>query len=716
MDPSSIIDGLNPGQRDAVTAPDGNLLVLAGAGTGKTRVLTSRIAWLVANGAAHTGEVLAVTFTNKAAEEMRGRVERMLRQPASRMWIGTFHSIANRLLRMHAEEAGLRPGFQIIDKSEQATVARAILKAEKADSGAETVREMTGFISRQKEWGLTPSQLYPADPAVKRWLPYFEIYNRRLREENKVDFGDLMVLSGALLRERPEVRRKFVERFRHVLVDEFQDTSAFQYEWLKLFRGGDSRFFAVGDDDQSIYGFRSADPRIMARYREEFAVDQVVRLELNYRSQPGILRAANALIEGNTNRIGKTLRPTVEGAEPIRLRGFATDQDEARFVAASIPELEAEGIGPDEVGVIYRTNAQSRLLEQALIAQRVPHQIYGGRRFFDRKEVRDSIAYLRLAVNPSDRDALARIVNFPPRGIGARTVERLAAHPGGMWAGVQAAAPESPKVDAFRELVEKLAAAHSAGESPSEMVERANRASGLREHFSRKKEDLERIENLDELVSAARQFEQELGGRADLSDFVSHLSLDTGKSDSREARGVSLMTAHAAKGLEFGAVIVTGLEEGLFPHYMSLESEAELEEERRLMYVAITRARRLLCLTYARSRMEHGRIHSCRMSRFVEELPDEVVDEYSPGLRRPRAADAPRAAEPKRSVLPANVGRRSGTEYRRGDKVEHPVFGRGTVLAITAAGGMRMVDVRFDTHGKKKICPEVVEMRVVGGN
>ncbi len=714
VDTASITAELNPQQRDAVTAPDGNLLVLAGAGTGKTRVLTSRVAWLVANGMAHTGEVLAVTFTNKAAEEMRGRVRRMLGHDTSRMWIGTFHSIANRLLRMHATEAGIKPGFQIIDKSDQTTVARGILKDEGADSSAESVREMTGFISKSKEWGLLPSDIPPSDTRTRRWLPYFEIYNRLLREQNKVDFGDLMILSGRLLRTHPEIQRRYTDRFRHVLVDEFQDTSAFQYDWLKLFKGKDNRFFAVGDDDQSIYGFRSADPRIMSAYREEFEVGTIVRLELNYRSQPGILKAANALIDGNTNRIGKTLRPVVEEREPIHLRGFGADKDEAHFVAAAAAGLVSDGDDPGEIGVIYRTNAQSRLLEQAMLAQRVRHQIYGGRRFFDRKEVRDSVAYLRLAVNPQDHDALQRVVNFPPRGIGAVTVGSLAAHPGGMWAGIQAAAPGSNKVDAFRALVEGLAAAHSAGESPGDMVVRVNRESGLREHFSRKREDRERIENLDELVNAAREFEQEAGEEAGLADFVSHLSLDTGKSDAHVSRGVSLMTAHAAKGLEFGTVFVVGLEDGLFPHYMSLESPAELEEERRLLYVAITRAKRRLFLTYARTRMEHGNIRRCRMSRFVEELPDDVVEEYSPGTHpvgRPAGTEAPRK-ERGRAPL-QDVGRRSGTKYEKGDRVEHPMFGQGIVMTKAVFGGLPVLDIRFDRHGKKRICPDVVEMKVL---
>jgi len=709
--------GLNPEQKKAVTWDRGHLLVLAGAGTGKTRVLTSRLAWVVAQGQAHFGEVLAVTFTNKASEEMRSRVAALARRDVTGSWIGTFHSIAHRLLRIHGKEVGLRGGFQIIDKGDQTTIARRLLA--EAGGRKEEARDMVGFISRAKEMGLTPTQTDPSAPNARRWVQMYEAYDAYLREQNKVDFGDLMMRSRDLLMARPEIRAHYVERFRHVLVDEFQDTSPFQYEWLKLFRGEDNRYFAVGDDDQSVYGFRSADPEIMQHYRREFGVEEVVRLETNYRSQPHILDAANALIGRNTNRIGKTLRAS-EGAAPkakIALRGFGTDLDEAEFVAQAARELQHKGERLDAAAVIYRTNAQSQPLEKALTAVGVPYRIYGGQRFFDRKEVKDAIAYLRLAIDPGDREALLRVINFPPRGIGDTTLRQLQADPLGIPAAIERLGEENRRVGEFRGLLREIESAHRREAGPSELLKFIYGASGLRKHYEEKKADLERVENLDQLVSAASLFEQESGeDGADLADFVSYASLDSGKADNRGDGGINLMTAHAAKGLEFDAVHIVGVEEALFPHQLAWEPR-DVEEERRLMYVAITRARRLLHLTYARSRMEFGQHRRSKISRFVGELPAAVIEEYAPAStegrgqfrRRPGAAQWQAKAQRKADASP-KFPPMEGGGHKPGDYVSHPSFGKGVVIAVHPGASAPVVEVSFKNHGKRKIDTSIVPL------
>ncbi len=717
MDTCLITEALNPEQRKAVELESGNLLVLAGAGTGKTRVLTSRVAWLVSQGLAHAGEILAVTFTNKASQEMLVRIADLLnRDDVSGMWMGTFHSVAYRLLRYHGREIGIGSGFQVIDKSDQTSIIRRLLKEDKSDYSSESVRDLSGFISRSKEWGLHPGDIQ-SDHRNRKWLPYYEMYNEYIREQNKLDFGDLMILSRDLLIRHPGVRRQYAERFRHVLVDEFQDTSRFQYDWLKLFKSDGNRFFAVGDDDQSIYGFRSADPYIMQEYRKEFGVTEIVRLETNYRSQPNVLKVANALISRNSGRIGKTLKAHAGTPEPLRLRGFGHAEDEARFVANSVQSLGEEGVANDSVAVIYRTNAQRRLIEQMLVNLGIPYRVYGGQRFFDRKEIKDAMCYLRLAVNPHDRDALTRVINFPPRGIGARTMERLAENPNGIHAAIQMMAQENPKVDGFRMLLEDLVRAHEGNARPSEMVLKVNGVSGLHKHYSQKGEDLERGENLDELVNAAKQFENQTAGKdASLADFISYASLDTGNPDAQEQSAVNLMTAHAAKGLEFEVVFLVGLQEGLFPHYLS-KGPHQIEEERRLMYVAITRAKRLLFLTYARSRMERGQRHESRQSRFLDELPPDVIEEYSAipgggGERQVRRQRKNPAFWSTRTRNPGNGRTAPEGIHSVGTQVEHSKFGKGVVLAVRKTESREVVEIYFKSCGRKKIDSSVVKMKI----
>ena len=697
----------------------GNLLVLAGAGTGKTRVLTSRFSWLVGQDMASSGEILAVTFTNKAAEEMKVRVAALLGREVYGAWIGTFHSVANRLLRRHAGEAGLRSGFQIIDKADQTAVARRVLEQDRGEKPAkEDVRELSGFIAGCKEQGHAPAAVAPSDYKSRKWLPYYELYEKLLQEENKVDFGGLMMRSYELLAGQEGIRRQYAERFRHVLVDEFQDTSRFQYSWLKLFRGGGNRFFVVGDDDQSVYGFRAADPGIMQTFRGEFEVPEVARLEVNYRSQPHILTAANSLIACNANRIGKMLRPHAGAPKPLRLRAFCSGEEEADSVVAALEENADAGDGLDTAAIIYRTNAQSRLFEQRLASRCVPYRIYGGQRFFDRKEVKDALAYLRLAADPQDREALRRVVNFPPRKIGAVTERRLFDHPGGPWAGVEQMSESSRNVAQFRRTIEALARAFADGASPSALTELVNSEAGLYEHYRRSRDDLERLENLQELVSAAKQFEREHREEETVADFISYASLDTGKASLREGGGVNLMTAHAAKGLEFGIVFIVGVEDAFFPHKMSADDPEKVEEERRLMYVAITRAKRVLQLSYAHSRMEYGRPERRRPSRFLDEIPDEVLDRPRP---RPDAAGSLQSrSSAARSRWGGNAsayafakpqGASEGAGYRRGDMVRHPKFGSGVVMSVQSGANGPLVEVYFKSSGRKKIDTSIVPLR-----
>ncbi|HEU4646896.1 MAG TPA: UvrD-helicase domain-containing protein, partial [Burkholderiales bacterium] len=607
------LEHLNPEQLAAVSLPEGHALILAGAGSGKTRVLTTRIAWLLQSGAVSPAGVLAVTFTNKAAREMLTRLSAMIAVNPRGMWIGTFHGLCNRMLRAHHREAGLPREFQILDSQDQLVAVKRLLRAMNVDEDRFAPRDVQYFIMGRKEEGLRAADVPVTDETTRRQVELYAAYDEQCRREGVVDFAELLLRSYELLSRNEPLREHYRARFRHLLVDEFQDTNKLQYRWLKLLAGPGASLFAVGDDDQSIYAFRGANVGNMADFEREYRVAKVVRLEQNYRSQGNILDAANALIAHNTGRLGKNLWTAAGAGEALRVFEAQSDVDEARWIVEEIRALKRDEARLDQIALLYRSNAQSRVLEHALFTAGLPYRVYGGLRFFERAEVKHALAYLRLVALPADDNAFLRVVNFPTRGIGARTLEALqdAAKAAGRnlyetaLADPGKAAPFVALIESLREEVQGLTLA--------EKVEHVVAKSGLLEHFKREREGADRLENLGELVNAAAAFsvediEIESGEDADpLVAFLTHAALEAGEHQAGEGQeALQLMTIHSAKGLEFEAVFVSGLEEGLFPHEQSLLEKSSLEEERRLMYVALTRARRRLYLSFAQTRMLHG--------------------------------------------------------------------------------------------------------------
>ncbi|MDR0439710.1 MAG: UvrD-helicase domain-containing protein, partial [Candidatus Accumulibacter sp.] len=625
---SDLLSSLNPEQLAAVTLPPQHALILAGAGSGKTRVLTTRIAWLISTGQVGPHGVLAVTFTNKAAREMLARLSAMLPMhfgnTARGMWIGTFHGLCNRLLRVHHREAGLPATFQILDSADQISAVKRLLKNLGADEERFPPRELAGFINAHKEQGLRAGEAEAYDDYTRRRVALYAEYDAQCQREGVADFAELLLRAYELLRRNEPLRRHYQERFRHILVDEFQDTNRLQYAWLKLLAGhGDGTppaengacLFAVGDDDQSIYAFRGAEVGNMRSLEREFEIANVIRLEQNYRSHGNILDAANALIKNNRGRLGKNLWTEAGAGEPIRVFEGFSDLDEARFVVDEACELIRDGVPRRQLALLYRSNAQSRVLEHQLFTIGVPYRVHGGLRFFDRQEVKHALAYLRLVVNPDDDTAFLRVVNFPARGIGSRSLETLQDEARRANSSLYAAAAGAPsgKAGVFVRLIETLRG-ETTGLSLPDVIEHLIEESGLRAHYLSDKEGRERLENLDELINAAIGFLRDEDGTLTspdesdtLSSFLAHASLEAGEHQAGEGQdAVQLMTVHAAKGLEFDAVFITGLEQGLFPHENSASDQKGLEEERRLMYVAMTRARQRLYLTHAQTRMLHG--------------------------------------------------------------------------------------------------------------
>jgi len=632
---SDLLANLNPEQLAAVTLPPQHALILAGAGSGKTRVLTTRIAWLISTGQVGPHGILAVTFTNKAAKEMLARLSAMLPINTRGMWIGTFHGLCNRLLRAHHREAGLPALFQILDSADQLSAIKRLMKNLNIDEEKFPPRELAHFINAHKEQGIRAAQAEVYDDYTRRRVELYAEYDAQCQREGVVDFAELLLRTYELLVRNEPLRRHYQERFRHILVDEFQDTNRLQYAWLKLlagYEGGEPRangacLFAVGDDDQSIYAFRGAEVGNMRDLEREFGVKNVIRLEQNYRSHGNILDAANALIKNNRGRLGKNLWTDAGAGEPIRVFEGFSDLDEARFVVDEVRELVREGVSRTQVALLYRSNAQSRVLEHQLFTANVPYRVYGGLRFFDRQEVKHALAYLRLLANPDDDTAFSRVVNFPTRGIGSRSIEALqeAAHRANSCL-YNAAASLSGKAGAavgnFIRLIETLRSETENLPLP-EIIEHLIEKSGLRQHYLAEKEGQERLENLDELINAATSFVQEEGETAPelstspVASFLAHASLEAGEHQAGEGQdAVQLMTVHAAKGLEFDVVFITGLEHGLFPHENAAQERDGLEEERRLMYVAVTRARKRLYLTHAQTRMLHGQTRYCVPSSF----------------------------------------------------------------------------------------------------
>ncbi|MAP10735.1 MAG: DNA helicase II [Gammaproteobacteria bacterium] len=726
MDVTHILSPLNDAQRDAVTCTDPHALILAGAGSGKTRVLVHRIAWLMATGEAMGHNILAVTFTNKAAGEMRMRIEEMLMRPVGGMWVGTFHGLAHRLLRAHAEEAGLADGFQIIDSDDQLRAVRRLVREMDLDEARWQPRQVQGFINSRKEEGLRAKHVDPGgDWFAERMLEVYQQYEALCERGGLVDFAELLLRAHEVLRDRPDVLAHYQHRFRYVLVDEFQDTNAIQYAWLRLMAGSQAQLFCVGDDDQSIYGWRGARIENIHQFSKDYSGVATFRLEQNYRSTGNILGAANGLIANNQGRLGKDLWTADGTGEPVRRYSAFNEVDEARFVVGRIVQWKEQGGRGDECAILYRVSAQSRMFEEALLANAVPYRVYGGMRFYERAEIKDALAYMRLIGNPNDDTALERAINTPTRGIGTRTVEvlrdRARMDNTSLWDGILAclagnllSARAAGSVRGFVQLMDELRSAVR-GLELYEQVRTVTDLSGLVEFHGKEKGErgVARVENLNELVAAARQFAFEIEeGDDPLIEFLAHAALEAGDEQASDAQdAVNLMTLHSAKGLEFPQVFLTGLEEGLFPHQRSMEDASQLEEERRLCYVGMTRAKQALYLTYAEARRLRGSEYYATPSRFLHELPDEHVEDVrlgrpaSPGRTRPAAPVAPTWSAATQEEGPGGI--------QLGQRVAHKKFGEGMVTKFEGHGNHARVQVNFNDHGAKWLIVAYAKLEAV---
>lgn len=707
MDVSYILDGLNDAQRQAVTAPAGNTLILAGAGSGKTRVLVHRVAWIVETMGVSPFGVLAVTFTNKAAAEMRGRIEALLNIPGGAMWVGTFHGIAHRLLRAHWQEAGLPKAFQILDSDDQARLVKRALRQLDLDEAKWPVKQSQWFINGRKDEGIRPQHMADkGDPAERTHIRIYQAYEQLCAQSGLVDFGELLLRSHELWLNRPDLLDHYRRRFRHILVDEFQDTNAVQYAWLRMLSGGNNSAFIVGDDDQSIYGWRGAKVENIRHFERDFPGTHVFKLEQNYRSTGNILAAANQLIDHNSGRLGKNLWTEDEAGPPILLYSAYNEQDEARYAVEIIQEWIRGGNPASECSILYRSNAQSRVIEEALVMAGVTYRVYGGLRFFERAEIKDTLAYLRLAVLRHDDAAFERVVNLPTRGIGERTLQPVRDiardHRVSMWAAAQTVIREkllparaATSLNAFLQLIDKL------GElvEPLPLDEKLRvlvDESRLLDFYRAEKGERgqTRVENVEELISAAGQYENEFEAAEDedvLTSFLSHTALEAGERQAGVGDdAVQLMTLHSAKGLEFSVVFMVGMEEKLFPSEMSFDDPDRLEEERRLCYVGVTRARKQLYLICAQNRRLYGRDFYGQPSRFLREMPAEVIREV-----RPRAHVSLPTASRFRQELPADA------QFHVGQFVRHATFGDGVLLSYEGSGAQARVQVKFASVGQK---------------
>jgi DNA helicase-2/ATP-dependent DNA helicase PcrA len=705
---------LNPEQLAAVTLPDEHALILAGAGSGKTRVLTTRIAWLVKSGRVTPANVLAVTFTNKAAREMLTRITAMLPANPRGMWVGTFHGLCNRMLRAHHREAGLPQAFQILDSQDQLAAVKRLAKGMNVDEDRFPPRDIQYFINGNKEEGVRAGDVPVSDENTKRFIELYAAYDEQCQREGVVDFPEMLLRSYELLKRNEILRAHYGQRFRYVLIDEFQDTNRLQYRWLKLFRTQESCFFAVGDDDQSIYTFRGANVGNMAEYEREFAIKRVVRLEQNYRSHGNILDAANALIANNRNRLGKNLWTSSGAGEPVRVFEGESDMDEARWLVEEVRALSRDNTPLSQMAVLYRSNAQSRVLEHALFSQGISYRVYGGLRFFERAEIKHALAYLRLVAQPDDDNSFLRVANFPPRGIGTRTMEQL--QDAAKQAGVSLFKAADGKAAAFKKLIEDLKN-ETQGLPLAETVGIVVERSGLKEHYKTEREGADRIENLDELVNAAATFDDEArevesGEAVDpLTAFLTHAALEAGEHQAGEgADALQMMTVHSAKGLEFDVVFLSGLEEGLFPHDQSANERDGLEEERRLAYVAITRARNRLYLSHAQTRMLHGQTRYNIPSRFLEEIPQGLMKWLTPRFSKQRAF-TPDFSRQTVTSLPKQKQVRTIGGWRIGQNVVHPKFGSGVIIDAEGQGNDARVQVNFGAQGVKWLAVSVAKLQ-----
>lgn len=702
----------NTRQREAVLYEDGGVLVLAGAGTGKTRVLTGRIIHLLGSGQAQPQDILAVTFTNKAAAEMKQRIHTALQHAPHHLMLGTFHGICHRMLRAHAEAAGLDKNFQILDSSDQLAFLRRLMREHEVNELRFPAQEIRNYITAIKERGIRAADARPHGEHQRQMAKIYQWYEDACRAENRVDFAELMLAVVELLRARTDLRKHYAQRFRYILVDELQDTNRLQFEWLQLLDSGKNHYFGVGDDDQSIYGFRGAEPAIMQEFQAHLRAKKLIRLEKNYRSVKCILDVANKLISSNRHRLGKTLSAAAGKGDLVEVIPSDTDEMEAKMVSQLLLAHIREGGSAGETAVLYRTNAQGRLFERELMQHGLPYRIYGGVRFYERMEIRQALAYLRL-IAEDDADALRRAINTPPRGIGEKTLSNLAAS-GDLFAGIQASAQKS--VVAFRAV---LAALRTPQPDLAAIVRNMLEASGLLAHYEHKRKDADRSANLRELVNAATQFEAGYKqGDADtstdiLNGFLASVALqESGEGkESAAQKTVSLMTVHAAKGLEFMRVFIVGMEEGLFPHAQSIQSEREIEEERRLLYVAITRARRQLSLHFSRSRMLYGDRSDAKPSRFLKELPKESLVDNGWNKRPEERTGAASDNERMLATLPPPPRIRSEYEegFRKGDAVRHGKYGTGVIMKHSN----EQMEIYFKGAGRKVFKTALVKLEKI---
>jgi DNA helicase-2/ATP-dependent DNA helicase PcrA len=729
MDVSYLLDSLNDPQREAVAAAAGNQLVLAGAGSGKTRVLVHRIAWLMRVEGVSPQGILSVTFTNKAAKEMRHRIEDLMSIPTRGMWVGTFHGLAHRLLKAHWQAAGLPQNFQILDSDDQLRLIKRLMKEMNLDDARWPPRQAQWFINAQKDDGLRAAHINSyGDAYHQTMLSVYQAYEEACERGGMVDFGELLLRSHELWLNHPELLAHYQQRFKYILVDEFQDTNAIQYAWLRVLAGNQCHVMAVGDDDQSIYGWRGAKIENIQQYTKDFADVSTIRLEQNYRSSSNILDAANAVIDNNTDRLGKKLWTEGGAGELISLYAGFNEQDEARFIVEQIEshkqkgisassELHAEDAKFADMAILYRSNAQSRVLEEMLLRENIPYRIYGGQRFYDRLEIKNALAYLRLLINRDDDAAIERVVNTPTRGIGGKTLEVVRQHARSAGVSLWRAANEAIELklltaraanalQAFIDLINRL---HSDTESLNlaEQTDHVIECSGLLEFHKNEKGEKgkDRVENLEELVSACRQFTPDEAEEGDsLRQFLDNASLDAGDAQADEYEdSVQLMTLHSAKGLEFPLVFLAGLEENLFPHKMSMDEPGRLAEERRLCYVGITRAMSKLYITYAESRRLHGSETFNPPSRFLKEIPEKLLDKVrvSSKITRPTSYGS---ASYKQTDTGSYTDQSSDEEQpgiALGQLVWHKTFGEGTVLGIEGSGSSARVQVNFDKDGCK---------------
>ncbi|PSW13087.1 DNA helicase II [Photobacterium sanctipauli] len=723
MDVSLLLDGLNDKQREAVAAPLGNHLVLAGAGSGKTRVLVHRIAWLMSIEQASPYSIMSVTFTNKAAAEMRGRINELMHGSSAGMWNGTFHGLCHRMLRAHYLDAGLPEDFNILDSDDQMRLMRRLIKAQNLDEKQWPARQAVWYVNGKKDEGLRPQHIDTFnDPVEQTWLRLYTAYQEACDRAGLVDFAELLLRAFELLQRSKHIREHYQARFKHILVDEFQDTNNIQFAWLRLMAGPDCNVMIVGDDDQSIYGWRGAKVENIQRFLNDFKGASSIFLEQNYRSTGNILKAANELIANNNERMGKNLWTDGAEGDLISVYSAFNELDEARFVVGKIKEWQDKGGALNETAMLYRSNAQSRVLEEALIQAGMPYRIYGGMRFFERQEIKDSLSYMRLIANRNDDASFERVVNTPTRGLGDRTLEtiRMAARDRGatMWQASIALLEEQVlagrAANSLRRFIELINALEDdTRDLPLyQQTDEVIRNSGLRSMYEQEKGEKAqaRIENLEELVTATRQFEipEEAEEMTPLSAFLSHAALEAGDGQADEFEdAVQLMTMHSAKGLEFPVVFMVGVEEGMFPSSRTTEEVGRLEEERRLCYVGMTRAMQKLYISYAEMRRLYGKDNFHKPSRFIREIPEQHIEEVRMKAKVSRPASSGRFSQTQASENFNQTG------FSLGQRVQHPKFGEGTIINFEGSGAQSRVQVAFNGEGIKWLVTQYAKLEAM---